>query len=368
MILLKTYRIATHERGLVWRDRDLRAILRPGTHRRLVSNKRDRIETVSMLEPIFGHKDLELIVRSGLLAGELRVIRALDHERVLVWAEGQFHAILAAGLHAVWTSPKETRTEIVDARETRVRRDDLAVLLAAPRGANHLERTVVPAQHAGVWYRDGELVEVLPPGTHAFWRGPATVSVWATDMREQTLEVSGQEISTSDRVTLRLTALLTYRVVDLIKEVSVASDASEAMYREAQLAIRAAVGARELDPLLASKEAVSEEIAAALHERAERMGLRLVSFGIRDVILPGEMKELLNKVVEARKAAEASLITRREETAAMRMQANTAKVLEGNPVLVRLRELETLEKLSGKLNLTVIAGEKSLIESVTKLI
>ena len=68
--------------------------------------------------------------------------------------------------------------------------------------------------------------------------------------------------------------------------------------------------------------------------------------GIRDVILPGDMKELLNKVTEAKNAAEANLIARREETAAMRSQANTAKLLEDNPTLMRLRELEVLERVA----------------------
>jgi regulator of protease activity HflC (stomatin/prohibitin superfamily) len=91
-------------------------------------------------------------------------------------------------------------------------------------------------------------------------------------------------------------------------------------------------------------------------------------FGIRDVILPGDMKDLMNKVTEAKKAAEANLIARREETAAMRSQANTAKLLEGSPTLMRLRELEVLEKVatSGKLN--VVLGEKGLAERVVNLL
>ena len=72
----------------------------------------------------------------------------------------------------------------------------------------------------------------------------------------------------------------------------------------------------------------------------------VVSVGIRDVILPGDLKDLLNKVTKAKKAAEANLISRREETAAMRSQANTAKLLTDNPKLMRLRELEVLEKIA----------------------
>ncbi len=93
-----------------------------------------------------------------------------------------------------------------------------------------------------------------------------------------------------------------------------------------------------------------------------------MSIGIRDIILPGDMKELLNRVTEAKKAAEANLISRREETAAMRSQANTAKLLESSPVLMRLRELEVLEKIATHSKLSVVLGEKGLTDQVVNLL
>jgi regulator of protease activity HflC (stomatin/prohibitin superfamily) len=96
-------------------------------------------------------------------------------------------------------------------------------------------------------------------------------------------------------------------------------------------------------------------------------GVEVIALGIRDVILPGEMKDLMNKVTEAKKAAEAALITRREETAAMRAQANTAKILESSSILMRLRGLEVLDTVSQKANLTVVLGEKGLADRVVKL-
>jgi hypothetical protein len=98
------------------------------------------------------------------------------------------------------------------------------------------------------------------------------------------------------------------------------------------------------------------------------LGLSIVSVGVRDIILPGEMKDLMNKVTEAKKAAEANLIVRREETAAMRSQANTAKVLADNPTLMRLRELEVLEKVATSGKLSVVLGEKGLADRVVNLL
>ena len=119
--------------------------------------------------------------------------------------------------------------------------------------------------------------------------------------------------------------------------------------------------------LLDQKDEVADELNETVAPRLKAFGLELVALGIRDVILPGEMKDLLNKVTEAKKAAEANLITRREETAAVRAQLNAARILESNPTLMRLRELEVLEKVTDKANLNVILGDKGLADKVIKL-
>ena len=132
--------------------------------------------------------------------------------------------------------------------------------------------------------------------------------------------------------------------------------------------LRAVVGARELDVFLTDKDAVANEIEETVGRRAGELGLAIASVGIRDVILPGEMKDLMNKVTEARKAAEANLIARREETAAIRSQANTARLLSDSPTLMRLRELEVLEKIAAGGKLSIVLGEKGLADKVVNLL
>jgi hypothetical protein len=113
---------------------------------------------------------------------------------------------------------------------------------------------------------------------------------------------------------------------------------------------------------------VARELEGLVRDRGAAIGVTVTGVGIRDVILPGDMREILNRVTEARKAAEAALVTRREETAAMRSQANTARIVADNPTLMRLRELEVLEKVSERANLTVVLGEGGLAERVVKLL
>jgi regulator of protease activity HflC (stomatin/prohibitin superfamily) len=182
------------------------------------------------------------------------------------------------------------------------------------------------------------------------------------------LDVSGQELMTADKVTLRLNAVVAYRVVDAVRALTQVEDYAQALYRESQLALRSVIGTAELDVFLSDKQQVARELANRIRDRANAFGLEVVAFGIRDLILPGEMKAILNRVTEAKKVAEADLITRREETAAMRSQANTARIFESNPALMRLRELEVLEKVADKANLNVVLGEKGLADRIVKLV
>ena len=165
---------------------------------------------------------------------------------------------------------------------------------------------------------------------------------------------------TRDKVTLRVNLVVTWQVVDAVKSVETARDVDRALYREAQLALRGAIGTRTLDQLLSDKEAVAGEVEGALMAHAPDYGLVVRSVGLRDVILPGEMKTILNEVILAQKQSEANLIRRREETAAARSQANTARLLAENPVLQRMKELESLQAILQGTKATFVLGSGDL--------
>jgi regulator of protease activity HflC (stomatin/prohibitin superfamily) len=367
-VLLRRFKVREHERGLLFKDREFQGVLRPGRHFvwDLLGNV--RADVVSVRDVWLDHRDLDVIARSGALAGEARVLDLKDHERAVVWVDGRVEAVLKPGLYALWTVFHELRVEVFDAHAVRFEHAELAVITQARGAAPLLEAVTVEAGHAGLFFKDGRHEATLAPGAHAFWKGVAKARVLDVDLREQVVDVAGQEIMTADKVTLRLNAVVTFKVVDPLKAVSTVEDYRQALYREAQLALRGVIGTRELDKLLGDKDAVARELDGVVRGRVAAFGVEVAALGIRDVILPGEMKDLMNKVTEAKKAAEAALITRREETAAMRSQANTAKILESSPTLMRLRELEVLEKVSEKANLTVVLGEKGLADRVVKLL
>ena len=192
-------------------------------------------------------------------------------------------------------------------RQVRFEHDQFKVIARSAFAQKLLDICAVPRDHVGVLFIDGRFVETLAPGEYAFWKGPAEARVVEVDLRETMVDVSGQEIMTADKVTLRLNAVVTYKIADARKAVSQTDDVRQALYRETQLVLRGVVGARELDLFLTDKDAVAKDIEEGVRRRAAELGLDLASVGIRDVILPGDMKELMNKVTEARKAAEANL-------------------------------------------------------------
>lgn len=182
------------------------------------------------------------------------------------------------------------------------------------------------------------------------------------------MDVSGQEILTKDRVSLRINLSATYRITDVKTVALKLKDYANFAYLELQFKLREAVGTKSLDELLADKDSLNVVIAQAVKTRFAEYGISLQSVGVKDIILPGDMKVILNKVVEAQKEAEANLIKRREETQAMRSLHNTAKLMENNPVLLRLRELESLEKITDRIgSLTVFGGLEGVMRDLVKL-
>lgn len=355
--------IRSYEAGLHFHNGEFRGILPAGTHWLFDPLFKGKVEIVDQRKPLLAHDKLDLIVKSGALTGRAIVLDLKDYERGLVWIDGRFSHVLPPGLHAYWTTQREVRVEVVDARAVRFEHADLGLMTH-----QMLETHVVEPGQQAIWFKNGAYVETLAPGRYAFWKNVAPLKVQTVDVRETTLDVAGQEIMTADKVTLRLNVLLIARLTDVRLAASVADDAKQALYREAQLAVRAVVGGRELDQLLADKDTVASELEERVRKRSVTLGWEVLAVGIRDVILPGEMKELLNKVTEAKKAAEANLIARREETAAIRSQANTAKLLQESPTLLRLRELETLEKVAAHAKLNVVLGDKGLADRIVNLL
>jgi regulator of protease activity HflC (stomatin/prohibitin superfamily) len=220
----------------------------------------------------------------------------------------------------------------------------------------------VNAGCTGILSVDGRIERLLEPGIYAFWLYGHNIGVNIYDLRLTEIEVTGQEILTKDRVTIRVNLSCYYQITDILLLVSQLADFRTYLYKQLQFTLRQNVESQTLDELLASKDRLDGQILEAVQAIFADTGLEVQRIGIKDIILPGEMRTIFNQVVQAEKAAQANLIKRREETAATRSLLNTARLMEDNPVLLRLKELETLENIVQKVNnLSVNDGVEGLL-------
>jgi regulator of protease activity HflC (stomatin/prohibitin superfamily) len=368
-MFMKTH-VKAYQRGLWFRKGDFVRLLGPGTwfnFGALWNLGADKVEKVDTLRTRFEHPLLDVLLGSPSIQRELTIVDLADGQRAIVWKDGRVLGIFGPGRYAFWNTPAKIDVEIFEISEFRLTHAKLQSILATPNATTWLDGVMVNDHEDVLLYRDGVLIDRLRAGLHVFWKGTGKIAWKAIDRREQVADVAGQEIMTSDKVTLRVNLVVGYVVEDALKAVTSTTDHAQALYREAQLVLRAAIGTKTLDNLLGDKEAVGAEVRDALAKRAAEIGLRVNSVGLRDIILPGDMKLLLNQVIAATKEAEANLIKRREETAAARSQANTAKLLAENPQLQRLKELELLKEVLAGSKATFVFGQGDLIEQVKTL-
>lgn len=363
--------IKNHERGLLFRKGDFAGVLQPGNYilwSRILGGKRDEVHVFNTLNTRIEHPLLETFIGREDFQRETLVVTLSDTQRALVWRDERLAYILGPGRYAFWKAPYALRVETFDTSEVKLAHKRLAAILQNADSPKFFEGVQVNAHEEVLLFRDGILIDRLHEGIHVYWKGTGKITWKAIDLREQVADVAGQEIMTSDKVTLRVNLVVTYQVVDAIKATLSSTDYTQALYREAQLALRAAVGTKALDVLLADKESVGNEVRQTLSARAAELGVTVKSIGLRDIVLPGDMKDLMNQVIAATKEAEANLIRRREETAAARSQANTAKLLAENPQLARLKELEMLQSILAGAKTTFVLGPGELGQQIKTLV
>ncbi|UIU61211.1 slipin family protein [Escherichia coli] len=238
----------------------------------------------------------------------------------------------------------------------------------AVKGRDAILTVQVPAWHVGVLKIDGETQALLPPGLTAYWKINHLVEAEVVDTRLQVLEVSGQEILTKDKVNLRINLAANWRYSDVLLAFSQLTKPIDHLYRELQFALREAVGTRTLDELLEDKQVIDDVVSEQVKSRMLPFGMEIASLGVKDIVLPGDMKNILAQLVEAEKSAQANVIRRREETAATRSLLNTAKVMDNNPVALRLKELETLERVAERIdNISVFGGLDQVLHGLVNI-
>jgi len=217
-------------------------------------------------------------------------------------------------------------------------------------------RLVVFEYERGLEYRDGRFTRVLEPG--AYRRRLRRTTVVRVDVRRRVVAVAGQEVLTADGVPLRLTLACSFHVGDPATAHNSVASYHDALYLLLQLEVRRAVGASPVEDVLARRAEFGSALLSACAEPARALGLELEAVDVKDLILPGDLKRMFAKVVEARQEGLAALEKARGETAALRSLANAARLLEGSPALAQLRLLQHLATTSGN---TYVLGVPSAV-------
>ncbi|MCP5088340.1 MAG: slipin family protein [Rhodobacteraceae bacterium] len=361
--------VTENHRVLVIKNGMFRDILGAGMH--WIKRRNTQYELHDITSGAFASSfDQSLFrVRPELAETHLTEVSAEDTEVVLVSRKGRVDHALNPGSRLVlwrdagpWTLERFDITGALDIQRS------VAMRLLQAGKTTMLTAIRVEEGTVNLLFVDGAFERVLDSGSHWFWKAGRVTSVKLIDTRVRSHEVAGQEILTRDRVSLRVNLSAEFCVTDPVLAATSVKDFEEALHRSLQFAFRKTLGAKSLDEMLSEKVSVDETAAAEVRAEMARIGLDVGAISLKDVILPGDMRDILNGVVAAQKEAEANVIRRREETNATRSLLNTAKVMAENPVMLRLKELEALETIAGKVDrLTVHNGTSGLMSDLVKL-
>lgn len=214
-----------------------------------------------------------------------------------------------------------------------------------------ITRVTIYEFERGLRYRKGKFTGVLEPGQYWIYRRNTTVS--KLDVRPRFVSVPGQEVLSSDSVSVRVSLAAEYAVDDPARAVNEVEDYETALYLTLQVALRKIVGEAEIDQLLEQRDEVGRRLLEIASPPIAEFGLKLISVDVKDVMFPGPLKRIFSRVVEARKEGLASLERARGEQAALRNLANAARLVEGNPALMHLRLLQEISAASGN---TIVLG------------
>lgn len=365
----RTTIISDRERGFLSRNGHFLRMIGPGAHAVPAF-----LGYHCALEPV-GDKAIgganaaesEIWTRDGEFAQSVERVEVPDGHIALHYIDGMFREALQKGVYLFWKIFRRHEFTIIDMSDDATFGDiPRCVMDALPE--NIFKKIEVQEWEAALLYIDGAFVRRLPAGKHYFWNNGRKISCVTYDMRTTQLDVSGQEILTADKVALRVNFVCLYRITDPNEMCVKLDDCAGQIYAAAQLALREYLGGLRFDEVLGMKDRIAEKVLEILKRREKDLFVEFSAAGIKDVILPGEIRDIMNSVLTAEKKAEANVITRREEVASTRSLLNTARMMEENATLFKLKELEYLERICDKVQTINVGGAASLLEQLCSMV
>lgn len=362
---MKRVRVNDGQVCLVFRNGDYKRVLTKGVY---WLGFGERISLHSLTEAF---TDLpvafEILQKDAKLVAMLEVVEVMDNELVLLYKNKQFAKVLTAGRYIFWKGLIEYSFTKVDLNKIYITEAIDKSLFSKMALSQYVRTFEVAAYEKAVLLVDDVYVKTLSGGTYRFWRNDTTIKFAKVDMRQLQLEIAGQELLTKDKATVRMNFYTQYKVMDVEKALLENKEYEKQLYVSMQLALRSYVGRYTLDELLENKEQIATSVFEDTKAAAKKLGVSVLHCGIRDIILTGEMKDIMNQVLVAQKKAQANVITRREETASTRSLLNTAKLMEENEMLYKLKEMEYVEKIAEKIGEITLNGNGGMLGQLKEI-
>ena len=217
-----------------------------------------------------------------------------------------------------------------------------------------VRRITILETEKGLLYKKGRFLSILEPGQ--YWYLPHLTSITKVDIRLKYVSVAGQEILSSDNVSLKISVTASFEYADLVHAFHKVQNVDQALYLEIQQVVRDLIGRFKIDETLEKRNEISAQLLETATPPLAALGIKLKSINIKDITFPGELKKIFTEVVKAQKEGLAALERARGETAALRNLANAAKMMDDNPALMQLRLLQAVGGSSGN---TIVLGVDS---------
>ena len=360
---MKNVKINANQIGLVLKNEAFKKVLSEGNYWFWTNEQVFIYEKGNVfIAPI----ELNILLQENEILEALTIVEVGDNEIIIQYEENRFKTILTAGRYAFWKGVKHYTFTKVDLSKIEIV-ENIDKQLITNKLMAHVRAYTIESYEKGLLIIDGKFERILEGGTYYWWKNNITIQVAKVDMRALQLEVSGQEILTKDKANLRLNFYVQYRIADIVKAVYENKDYEKQLHILMQLALREYIGGMTLDELLEKKDSVSQYVMSNTAEKIASLGIEIKGCGVRDVILPGDMKEIMNQVLMAEKKAQANVIMRREETASTRSLLNTAKLMEENEMLWKLKEMEYVEKIADKIGSISVSGNGQIIDQLKQI-
>ena len=362
---MKKVIINENQRGLLFKNGKYVKMLEAGKY---FSYGGKEIEVLNLDQPIISDKcALDIILSDKMVASNVSVIEVADEELALHFVNGKFASVLRHGKYAFWSLIDKHEYKIVDISTPEVSTDVPEYIFIKIPSVYYTKVEVLEYQKARLYFNQ-KFIKILDAGTYYFWKNGVKIDVGFVDTRLTQMDITGQEILTQDKVSLRINFVCNYRVTDYVKILTEIDDFAEQMHVAAQLALREYVGKYKLDEILENKSQMSEFVFTKLKEKEKDLFVEITDAGVKDIILPGEIREIMNTVLVAKKRVQANVITRREEVASTRSLLNTAKLMDENQTLYKLKELEYVERICENVGNINLNGNTDVLSQLTGIL